>query len=135
MELEGIEPSSKRGPNGLSTCLSSSWFSSHVRHEATKHNLISKISADARSRRSPISEFHGTTISKRLGTGQWGDVSFASSFGGELRSLTVLQTTQRERNCYLRQLMVDALDIIEFEQQNSACLLTVSTRCQSQLAP
>ena len=88
-----------------------------------------------RNKRFPISDFAGTTLSKRLGTGQWGDVSFASSFGGELRSPTVLQTTQRERNCYLRQLMVDALDIKEFEHQNSACLPTASTRCQSQSAP
>ncbi len=41
VELEGFEPSSKRGINELSTCVVSSWFSSCRRPETTNDNLIS----------------------------------------------------------------------------------------------
>lgn len=40
VELEGFEPSSKRGTNELSTCLSTSWFSCVARPVATKRHLI-----------------------------------------------------------------------------------------------
>jgi len=40
VELEGLEPSSKRGTNELSTCLVSSWFSSWDRQETTNLSLI-----------------------------------------------------------------------------------------------
>ena len=40
VELEGIEPSSKRGSHTLSTCLSSPKFSSISRTEATNLYLI-----------------------------------------------------------------------------------------------
>ena len=35
VELAGIEPSSKRGPNKLSTCLVLTWFSTMSRLETT----------------------------------------------------------------------------------------------------
>ena len=41
VELEGIEPSSKRGNNVLSTCLSLPSFSSRNKPRATNHELIS----------------------------------------------------------------------------------------------
>ena len=40
VELEGFEPSSKRGTNEVSTCLFSSWFSRKDRHETTNLFLI-----------------------------------------------------------------------------------------------
>ena len=40
VELEGVEPSSKRGSHTLSTCLSSPKFSSISRTEATNLYLI-----------------------------------------------------------------------------------------------
>jgi len=40
VELEGFEPSSKRGTNELSTCVVSSWFSSCGRPETTNRDLI-----------------------------------------------------------------------------------------------
>ena len=40
VELEGFEPSSKRGTNELSTCVVSSWFSSCGRPETTNRGLI-----------------------------------------------------------------------------------------------
>lgn len=41
VEMEGFEPSSKRGTNELSTCLVSIWFSSYGRQETTNRALIS----------------------------------------------------------------------------------------------
>lgn len=40
VELEGFEPSSKRGANELSTCLVSTWFSCRNRPETANYNLI-----------------------------------------------------------------------------------------------
>ena len=40
VELEGVEPSSKRGINELSTCVVSAWFSSGGRSETANHRLI-----------------------------------------------------------------------------------------------
>ena len=40
VELEGFEPSSKRGTNELSTCLVSTWFSCQDRQETTNLDLI-----------------------------------------------------------------------------------------------
>lgn len=40
VELEGFEPSSKRGIDELSTCLVSSWFSWRDRQETTNRVLI-----------------------------------------------------------------------------------------------
>ena len=40
VELEGFEPSSKRGTNELSTCVVSSWFSCCGRPETTNRGLI-----------------------------------------------------------------------------------------------
>lgn len=40
VELEGLEPSSKRGTNMFSTCLVKIWFSSDARLKTTKHQLI-----------------------------------------------------------------------------------------------
>ena len=40
VELEGIEPSSKRGTNKLSTCLVLTWFSSIGRIKTTNLKLI-----------------------------------------------------------------------------------------------
>jgi len=45
VELEGVEPSSKQGNNKLSTCLSSLWFSSVGKTEATNLRLILFISS------------------------------------------------------------------------------------------
>ena len=44
VELEGVEPSSKQGNDKLSTCLSSLWFSSAGKTEATNLRLILFIS-------------------------------------------------------------------------------------------
>jgi len=41
VELEGVEPSSKRGNHKLSTCLSLTSFSSYGRTKAINRNLIS----------------------------------------------------------------------------------------------
>ena len=43
VELEGVEPSSKRGNHKLSTCLSLTSFSSYGRTKAINRNLISLI--------------------------------------------------------------------------------------------
>lgn len=39
VELEGLEPSSKRGTNELSTCVVSTWLSGSDRQETANHNL------------------------------------------------------------------------------------------------
>ena len=39
VEMEGFEPSSKRGTNGLSTCLVLTWFSSAGRIKTTNLQL------------------------------------------------------------------------------------------------
>ena len=40
VEVEGFEPSSKRGTNGLSTCLVVTWFSESGRLTTTNSRLI-----------------------------------------------------------------------------------------------
>lgn len=39
VEMEGLEPSSKRGTNELSTCVVSTWLSGSDRQETANHNL------------------------------------------------------------------------------------------------
>ncbi len=56
MELEGLEPSSKRGINLLSTCLSSPSFSTRHKTEATYAELILLISPEARDLLQTISD-------------------------------------------------------------------------------
>ena len=65
--------------------------------------LSSEFRTAHRGTARPIPDFLCTTLSKRLGTGQWGDVSSTPLWRG-LSDSTVLQIKQRERSCYFRQL-------------------------------
>jgi len=56
VELEGIEPSSKRGNHKLSTCLSSPKFSSTARPKPPTSTLVSKFSQEPRDGTQTISD-------------------------------------------------------------------------------
>jgi len=67
VEMEGFEPSSKRGTNELSTCLVSIWFSSADRHETTNQPLISLVFGGFPELPAPYSRFSCTAWSISLG--------------------------------------------------------------------
>ena len=96
--------------------------------------LSSEFRTAHRGTARPIPDFLCTTLSKRLGTGQWGDVSSTPLWRG-LSDSTVLQIKQRERSCYFRQLQFDDFVIIELYRPSSACLPIASARCQSHIIP
>ena len=104
VEMEGFEPSSKREPNRFSTCLVIDLvFDRRQAHDYQPAADLQKFQLLAGANSQPISDFLSTTFSKRLGTGQWGDVSSVPLWH-RLSYPTVLQITQRERSCYFRQL-------------------------------
>lgn len=75
VELEGFEPSSKRGTNELSTCVVSDWFSSVNRPGRPICTLASKISASSRGETLPISDLPAPPYRSVSEKGQSGDVS------------------------------------------------------------
>lgn len=75
VELEGVEPSSKRGSNELSTCVVSAWFLCYGRSGRPTVALVSLVSGPLRDFSAPISDIHappGRLVSEK---GQSGDVS------------------------------------------------------------
>ena len=133
VELEGIEPSSKRGNNMFSTCLSPTWifeweqdrshrFSPyplrlHRKHEATNDYF--------RLNCTTLPEHFGTTVS------EWCLVSAPCA---EIKPVIYYTSIrQRERSCF-RQIIVESCDYSD-RLRSTACLHTFSTRCQIQSAP
>lgn len=99
MELEGFEPSSKRGTNELSTCLVSTWFSCGDRQETTNHCLILCVSRRVARLSSPYFRFNCTTWSIRLGkrTIGW---CLVSATVAEIKLIYYSSIKQRERSCF-----------------------------------
>lgn len=65
--MEGLEPSSKRGTNELSTCLVSSWFSSTGRVETPNPALSSLNFGGLAEHLASYPRFNCTAISISLG--------------------------------------------------------------------
>ena len=133
MELEGFEPSSKRGTNVLSTCLFACWFLWRGR-QATANRTLSLCCFRPRARllRS-YSRFICTALSISLGTTTIGRCLVPATVAG-IKPIYCTSIRQQERSCF-RHLKLAMSQIIERSHHCSACLHTTSTRCQNRSAP
>ena len=75
VELEGFEPSSKRGTNMLSTCVVSDWFSKVARPGRPNHPLSRKISHERPGADRTIPDIPAPPYRLVSEKGQSGDVS------------------------------------------------------------
>ena len=106
VELEGVEPSSKRGSNLLSTCLASFWLSGRSAIEATiLHPYLLYFGKVPKPRLSYL-RFICTTWSECFEATASGWCLVLPSNGGIKRLIYYTSITQQERNCYYCQLMV-----------------------------
>ena len=136
VELEGIEPSSKRGMNTLSTCLSLIGIvGDRCADRATNnHPLVYEIlECCPIDPAAPGPDICASPNSSNFGARVSGDVS-SEPIGSRMKLTYCSSVRQRERN-YFRQLKILKSDIKVREQQLTTCLLTPSSRCQSQSAP
>ena len=133
MELEGIEPSSKRGNHMLSTCLSLP--SVFVRKQDQSHQLT-PYPLNLHHRCEAINSyfrFYCTTISTSFGKTAFG-WCLVSAPCAEIKPIYCASIRQRERSCF-RQLIFRMIDIKVPTKQCTACLHTISARCQIQSTP
>lgn len=134
VELEGLEPSSKRGTNVLSTCVVSSWFSWHHRLETANNALIPYLISDTDKRHSAsYSRFNCTATSRSLGPTTLGRC-LVSATVAEIKLIYYTSIKQQERSL-IRHLKLSMSLIIERSHHCSARLHTTSTRCQNRSAP
>ena len=99
VELEGLEPSSKRGTNMLSTCLVKIWFSSDARLKTTKHQLILK-KFESKSRLFQFyPRYNSTAGSESLGKKASGRC-LVSAPCAEIKLTYCTSVRQRERSCF-----------------------------------
>ncbi len=87
VELEGFEPSSKRGTNELSTCVVSSWFSCCGRPETTNRGLILLIFGSPPRLRTSYFRFTCTASSISLGKRTIGRCLVAATVAAIKRNL------------------------------------------------
>ena len=100
VELEGVEPSSKRGSNLLSTCLASFWLSGRSATEATiLHPYLLNFGKAPKPRLSYL-RFTCTTWSERFEATASGWCLVLPPGGGIKRLIYYTSITQQERNCY-----------------------------------
>ena len=133
VELEGIEPSSKRGNHMLSTCLSLP--SVFVRKQDQSHQLAPyplKFRPWREAARSYL-RVCCTTISTSFGNRAFG-WCLVSAPCAEIKPIYCASIRQRERKCF-RQLIFRMIDIKVLTKQRTACLHTISARCQIQSTP
>ena len=133
VELEGIEPSSKRGNHMLSTCLSLP--SVFVRKQDQSHQLA-PYPLKFRLWREAARDYLRvccTTISTSFGNRAFG-WCLVSAPCAEIKPIYCASIRQRERNCF-RQLIFRMIDIKVLTKQRTACLHTISARCQIQSTP
>ena len=133
VELEGIEPSSKRGKHMLSTCLSLP--SVFVRKQDQSHQLA-PYPLKFRPQREAAKDYLRvccTTISTSFGNRAFG-WCLVSAPCAEIKPIYCTSIRQRERNCF-RQLIFRMIDIKVLTKQRTACLHTISARCQIQSTP
>lgn len=137
MELEGIEPSSKRGMNMLSTCLALlQIFVVLLRERQPKRYPYSmiKISQSPHGKSDAEPRYTCVALLKELRSKSLGQ-RLVRTYRLRLSKLTYYTSVrQRERN-YFRQLKNSMLDIQVREQQLTTCLPTPSSRCQSHVSP
>ena len=99
VELEGLEPSSKRGAGGLSTCVFFDWFSCCARPKTAKRGLILWIfggGIEACLRLFPNSY---TTGSVNLGKGITGWCPVFATVA-KIKLIYCTSIRQRERSCF-----------------------------------
>ena len=133
MELEGIEPSSKRGNHMLSTCLSLP--SVFVRKQDQSHQLTPyplKFRRWCKATNGYL-RLCCTTCSTSFGNRAFG-WCLVSAPCAEIKPIYCASIRQRERNCF-RQLIFRMIDIKVLTKQRTACLHTISARCQIQSTP
>ena len=133
VELEGIEPSSKRGNHMLSTCLSLP--SVFVRkqdqsHQLTPYPLRFRLWREAAN---GYLRLCCTTCSTSFGNRAFG-WCLVSAPCTEIKPIYCASIRQRERKCF-RQINSWRSDIIESGQQLSACLHDISSCCQIHVSP
>ncbi len=95
VELEGFEPSSKRGNDKVSTCLVSTWFSTAGRLVTTNLRLILWISGSARGLPHPISDIPAPPFRNASERGQSGDVSSQPALGWDKADLLYFDQAAR----------------------------------------
>ena len=133
VELEGLEPSSKRGINELSTCLVFTWFSWRGRPKTTNLILIPCYFGQAAGPVWPISDLPALPIRSVSEKGQSGNVLSLQL----LRRLSVIYCSsirQQERS-YFRQLTCWCLCLKSVAIIALHAYCTASSRCQNQSAP
>ena len=133
VELEGIEPSSKRGNHMLSTCLSLPSVFVHKQdqsHQLVPYPLKLRLCREAGN---GYLRFCCTTISTSFGKTAFG-WCLVSAPCAEIKPIYCASIRQRERNCF-RQLIFRMIDIKVLTKQRTACLHTISARCQIQSTP
>ena len=132
MELEGIEPSSKRGNNTLSTCLSLPLI--FVRRQDQGHQPIGLSSKSYLPCEAKANQFRfiRTSVSNSLETTAFGRCLVLAP-GAKIKLIYYYSIKQQEHNCYC-QLSFESSDY-RAPLQRSACLHTSSSRCQSHVSP
>ena len=133
VELEGFEPSSKRGTNELSTCLFLSWFSCYDRLRTANRNLILFVFRPFSRMSGSYSRFTCTALSISLGTWTTGRCLVSATVAEIKRHLLFFDYAARAY-CFSPFEILMSL-IIERSHHCSACLLTTSTRCQNRSTP
>ena len=133
MELEGLEPSSKRGTNVLSTCLFLSWFSNRGRLRTANRGLIlCCLGLFARLSESH-SRFSCTALSISLGKRTIGRCLVSATVAEIKRYLLSFDYAAR---AYWFSPFEIAMSLIKERSHHcSACLHTTSTRCQNRSTP
>ncbi len=99
MELEGFEPSSKRGIDGLSTCVVSSWFSRSAWPETATRFLILYVFDRAPRKGLVYSRYSCTAGSARLGKRAAGRCLVAATFAA-IKLIYCASIKQQERSCF-----------------------------------
>lgn len=133
VELEGLEPSSKRGTNELSTCLFLSWFSSRGRLRTANRDLILCCFGLFARLSEPYSRFSCTALSISLGKRTIGRCLVSATVAEIKRHLLYFDYAARAY-CFSPFEIVMS-QIKERSHHCSACLHTTSTRCQNRSTP
>ena len=99
MELEGFEPSSKRGTNVLSTCVVADWFSSDVRPGQPNASLASEDFVIGTRLASDYFRYISTAFGISLGKRAIGRC-LVSLTVREIKLIYCASSRQRERSCF-----------------------------------
>ena len=134
MELEGFEPSSKRGTNVLSTCVVADWFSSDVRPGQPNASLASEDFVIGTRLASDYFRYISTAFGISLGKRAIGRC-LVSLTVREIKLIYCASIRQRERSCFRHLKRSRWSSLKRLLHHGSARLRTASTRCQNRSAP